>query len=476
MTLNQLMLIVKARLNLVLITLTVVTIVALITVALLPKSYMAHARLIVDMRSADSVLGSSGLPVTSPAYMNTQADLASSARVIQLAIKQLKLEESAELRELWERRSNEELTYNAWLVEFIRKAIQIIPGKESNTITISTTSPSPEFSALLANGLAKSYIKTAIELNVEPAREYAQIFDQQRQEAREELIKAQTRLSDLQREQGLVVVTDDRMDVENARLNELSSALTQFQAQRADQASRAASAGVDALLQDPANGMVLNNLRTQLQQKQTMLAEASARIGVNHPEYTRLKAEVTALEQSVEEEAARSNASLNAGTRASYGREATVRRAVEEQRLKILKLKENRDAAMALQRDVDAAQKQFELVSNRTSMSEISSRQTTAHAHLITEAAVPTKPSTPHWLVIGLGAALFGSVLGLCVACIAELLDPRVRSAEDLTALDLHMLGIVSTPQRVHTGGGGSASPTYVGLLARMRQALIQST
>ncbi|MFN4329826.1 MAG: GNVR domain-containing protein [Limnobacter sp.] len=469
MTLNQLMLIVRARLHLVLLTLLTVVVMAMLTASLMPKSYLAQSKLIVDMRSADSVLGSTGVPLTSPSYMNTQGELVSSSRVIHQAIEQLKLEDNDDLKALWADSGETEQTFKTWLTNFIRAHLQVIPGKESNTVAIQVSTDSPEFSAVLANGLARAYIKTAIELNVEPAREYAQIFDRQLREARDDLIHAQSRLSEFQRERGLVVVSDERMDVESSRLNELSSALTQFQAQRADQASRAASSGDEALLQDPSNVMVLNSLRTQLKQKESQLAEASARIGENHPEYNRLKAEVVALQAAVKEEATRSNASLNASTRASYGREATIRKAVEEQRNKILKLKENRDAAMALQRDVDVAQKQFELVSTRTSMSEISSRQTTAHAHLVSEAIPPAHPSSPRWTLVALGSLVFGLVLGLTVACVTELLDRRVRSTDDLALTELPLLGLVSAlpPPALSANGLGFGQ---INPLNRVRQ------
>lgn len=471
MTLNQLFLIVRARLRLVVTVLLVITLSAIITAAFLPKLYTAQAKLLVDVRSADSVLGTPGLPFTSPAYMNTQAELITSARVVSLAIKQLKLKDNETLHAQWERTGSNRPAFDQWLTDFLISKVQVSSGKESNTLTISASMADPTLSAQLANALARAYIQTAIELNVEPAKEYVQVFDQQLQEAREALIEAQTRLSNFQRDNGLVVVSDERMDVESARLNELSSALTQAQAQRADQASRAASSGSDALLQDPTNVIVINSLRTQLKQKQADLAEASARIGENHPEYARLKAEVDALQRSVQEEASRNNATLNATTRASMNREATIKRAVEEQRSKILQLKAQRDAAMTLQRDVDAAQKQFELLSTRIGQSEISSRQTTTHANLISQALVPTEPSSPRWSIVIAGALLMGLLMGVGTAYVSEVSEPFVRSVEDLQHIDLPPLGLVSGG--VLTNQPDTAMGTYGRLKCRMRQALL---
>ena len=450
MTFNQILLIFKAHLRIILTTLLTVLFGALVTAVLLPKSYTANATLVIDVRSPDSVFGNSGLPLTSPAYMNTQAEIATSRRVIEQTITTLKLSENAKLKKAWEDLPSSKPEFNVWLIEFIQDSVDVLPGKESNTLQVVAKSDSPSLSAQIANGISKAYISTSIQLNVEPAKVYAQFFDEQQREARDELIAAQSRLTDFQRERGIVIATDDQIDVENARLNELSSALTQVEAESAEQFSRAASSGEFGLLQDPMSNIVLNTLRTQLQQKQSTLAEASARIGVNHPEYRRIKAEVDALHTSVAKEIERSNATLGANARASASRETSIRRTLDEQRNKILKLKENSDSAMTLKRDLEAAQKQFELVSTRSSLSDISSRQASANAFLVSEANTPTNISSPKLGLIAISAVLFGLLLGLAVACITEYLDHRVRSIQDLSLLGLPTLALISSNKSLY--------------------------
>ena len=445
MTLSQLQLIFRAHIRVIMLTLCVVVAGALLMAAVLPTVYKASATLLVDVRSPDTVLGNSGLPFTSPAYMNTQSELVASGRVVEKAISILKLEDSETLREMWDSEGSDKPAFKQWLVEFIQASLEVAPGKESNTLTLTVSSDSPEFAANLANGLAEAYINTSVAMNVEPAKVFVQFFEEQKAEARKELIEAQARLSDFQRERGIVIATDDQIDVENARLNELSSALTQVQTQRADQVGRAASSGAQGLLQDPMSNVVLNSLRTQLQQRQAALAEASARIGVNHPEYQRLKAEVDSLQSNVNIEIARSNATLRATASAAISQESSIRRALEEQRNRILKLTENRDSAMTLQRDLDAAQKQFELVSARTSMSEISSRHTTSNTFLVSAASLPSNPSSPGLTLIGFSAILFGLLLGLVMACAIEFLDHRIRSTEDLSSLGIPVLSRISS-------------------------------
>ena len=62
-----------------------------------------------------------------------------------------------------------------------------------------------------------AYIDTTLDLRVEPAKRYNAFFDERAKELRDALEKAQARLSAYQREKG-ILVTDERLDVENARL------------------------------------------------------------------------------------------------------------------------------------------------------------------------------------------------------------------------------------------------------------------
>ena len=105
---------------------------------------------------------------------------------------------------------------------------------------------------------------------------------------------------------------------------------------------------------------------------------------------------------------------------------------------------------MTLKRDLEAAQKQFELVSTRSSLSDISSRQASANAFLVSEANTPTNISSPKLGLIAISAVLFGLLLGLAVACITEYLDHRVRSIQDLSLLGLPTLALISSNKSLY--------------------------
>ena len=81
-------------------------------------------------------------------------------------------------------------------------------------------------------------------------------FDGQNATLRADLEAAQKRLSDYQQKQG-IVATDDRLDLENARLAELSTQLSVAQAQKVDSRSRQAQSGnAENLPEVMQNGLI----------------------------------------------------------------------------------------------------------------------------------------------------------------------------------------------------------------------------
>ncbi|NMV20996.1 chain length determinant protein EpsF, partial [Vibrio parahaemolyticus] len=90
---------------------------------------------------------------------------------------------------------------------------------------------------MMANAFVQAYIETHLDLRADPAKRFSTFFDQRAKQLREQLEAAQNRLSEYQKQHGLIA-TDERLDIENARLNELSSQLVAIQALATESSSR----------------------------------------------------------------------------------------------------------------------------------------------------------------------------------------------------------------------------------------------
>ena len=241
-------------------------------------------------------------------------------------------------------------------------------------LNVSYTSPDPKFSAALANAFVQAYIDTNLDLRVDPAKQYSSFFDSRAKELRESLEKAQSRLSTYQKEKGLVS-TDERFDVENAKLNDLSTQLITMQALSAESTSRQQQAAISPnQLPDVINNPVVAGLRADLSRQEAQLQQLGTRLGDANPQVLELKANINELRSRYDAEVRRVSSSMGVNNNINKAREADVRAALEAQRTKVLKLKEQRDESQVLQRDLEAAQRAYDAVGARLTQTSLESQ------------------------------------------------------------------------------------------------------
>ena len=82
--------------------------------------------------------------------------------------------------------------------------------------------------AKMANAFVQAYLDVSLGLKVDPAKQYSTFFDNRSKELRANLERAQAKLSAYQREKG-IIANDERFDIENARLGELSTQVVGLQ-------------------------------------------------------------------------------------------------------------------------------------------------------------------------------------------------------------------------------------------------------
>ena len=457
MNLKQFLLILLARYKVALLTMLAVVAIAQAVSYLQPKKYTSTTSLVVDVRSPDPVVA-----MFLPLNLSTQIEIINSDRVAQKVVRALKLHESPTIKEQWIESTDGKGDLEVWVGKLLKKGLSVQASRDSTIISISYTATDPVFAATVANTFAQAYIETTIELRVEPARQYAHWFGEQGKTQRENLERAQARLSAFQREKG-IVAREEQLDSEMTRLNELSHQLTLIQGQMTGVESRQRySKAADTLSEVMQNPLIIG-LKSDIARQEARLQEMALNLGKNHPQYQRMESEIAALKQQVEAETRHIARSL--GTTRTVGKltESELKAAIETQRKKLLELRSVRDQLAVLQRDVDAAQSAYDAVIRRFNQSTLESQATQTNVSVLTPAAEPFEPLTSklfrnQWLMIVLGA-----LLGIGVAIGLELLDKRVRSVHDLTEmLHLPVLGVIE-----NSGKGGRLS------LAHRRTALL---
>lgn len=429
---------------------------------MLPKKYTATAALVIELRP-DPVGGMLFANIGASSYMATQVDILASDRVARRVVENLRLSENPQLRDQWMEATQGVGSIDSWLAGWIKGGLEVQPSRESNLINVSYTSPEPRFAAAMANAFVQAYLDTTLDLRVDPARQYSTFFDSRAKELRDALERAQAKVSDFQRDKG-IIATDERLDIETARLQELSSQLVALQAVSAESNSRQALARGESAdrLPEVLNSGLVSTLRADLGRAEARFQELSSRLGENHPQLVEARASITELRSRLNAEMRRVSGGASVANTINRQREAEVRASLELQRAKVLKLKSLRDESAVLIKDVENAQRAYDAVLARRDQTNLESRTTQTNAQSLTQASPPSTPSAPKIVMNTLLSIVVGAMLGIAAVLLLEFLDRRVRVPTDLIdALGLPMLGVMPRPAQ-RRGLFGRPAPTLL--------------
>lgn len=443
MTLHQFFLILRARYRIVLLVLALAITAALLANLLMPRKYTAQTSLLVDARTPDPVAGVGMSGVIAPSYMATQVDIIAGDLVAQRVVKMLKLDEDPETKAAWLKATEGRGSLEPWIAKNLQGGLLVQPARESNVINIIFKGGNAEGVSQVANAFAQAYLDTNLSLKTEPARLYATWFDEQTKVSRAKLEDAQARLSDYQQKAG-IVSSDERVDYETARLAQISTQLTTVQGETTDSQSKRNARG--DTVAEVMQSTLINTLKGDIARLEAKVNENNVNLGVNHPLRQRAEAELSSLRSRLSSESNRISASIETAYRVGKDRERELQSAVNSQKTRVLALNKQRDELNVYRRDVEAAQRAYETVSQSASQTRLQSLTNQTNVVRLNTALPPLDPSSPKLTMSLAIAAFVGTLLGIGSAMVFELMNRRVRSTEDLMqTLDLPVLARISS-------------------------------
>jgi polysaccharide biosynthesis transport protein len=461
MSLGQFLSILRARWWVAALVLLITVGTAVAVSLLLPKQYSATASVVIDVKP-DPVSSMMYGGMVAPGFMATQVEIMKSDRVAQRVVSNLKLAENPQVRLQWLDSTGGNGSIESWLGDSFQKNLDVAPSRESSVISVSYKAQEPRFAAAVANAFVQAYIETSLQLRVDPARQYSSFFETRSKEAREALEKAQTKVSVFQAANG-IIATDERLDVENARLNELSSQYTMLQALSAESRSRqtAAQSSQGDRMQEVLNNGIVAQLKADLNRNESRLKELSTRLGDAHPQVEELRASIAELKTRLEAETRKVTSGVAVSNTINIQRMAEVKASLEAQRSKVLRMKSVRDEGSVLLRDVENAQRGYDAIQQRFTQTNLEGQATSTNVHTLQRASEPTQPSSPKVMLNTLLSVALGLGLALAAALLLEFFDRRIRTLEDVViALELPVLGVMPKP-----GGRGKGGSRHLALL-----------
>ncbi len=387
----------------------------------IPKRYEARSRLVVDLLRADPVTGQALPPRTLETFLAAQVELIRDPRVTRRVADQFGWTQSPVLRAKYEAARRDGGSASAslrdWLAADVSKNTRATLIRNSQILEIVYGATVPETARRGADAVREAFLAEALDSKRRDAAQNAAWFARQAAALKTRLIAAEDRKATFERANN-IVLQDDNVDAESSKLQALASS------------APAPAAVMAAPVPAPS--------AAQLAQVDAQLAAARQTMGVNHPEIIALQRQRAALSAAVGRELA--------GARAGARVAAPARGAAAEfgaQTRKVLAQRGLVDEARRLAGDVGVLREQVTKTMQRAAEFELQAQSTDAGFARLGAAATPQQPITPHrWLLI-LGGLVAGAIAGAAGAVLAELLQRRVRGAEDLQIEGLPLIGML---------------------------------
>jgi succinoglycan biosynthesis transport protein ExoP len=445
MNLHQFLLIMLARKKIILATLAVTVLLTLGVSLVQQKTYKASASVLLNYKGVDPLTGLTMPGQLLPGYMATQMDIIGSKNVALRVVDALRLAGSAAILAQFNASTEGRGDVRDWLADLLLKKLEILPSRESSVVEISFKGADPQFAAAVANAFAEQYQRITVQLKVEPMKKASAYFNEQTKLLRDNVENAQARLSKYQQGKGIVSLDFTRVDVELARLNELSQQLVAVQGLAIEANSRDRMAhGAAADSPDVASSGLIQSLRIAVTTAEARFAELSQRLAKNHPQYRSAKAELDRMRADLAVALGSVSRSVGNNAVVQRQREGELRSALAAQKIRVLELNRARDELGVLLKDMDSAQRAFDAASQRLSQTRIEASSEQSDISILNPAVAPIEPSGPRVLLNTLVSVLLGTVLGVGLGLLVEMLNRPVRSAGDLKdLLGVPVLGTV---------------------------------
>lgn len=435
MNLSLLLLILRARIRIVLLTFFVTVLTATAVSLMLPKYYKATSQLVLNYKAVDSVTGSPVLAQQLPGYVETQVDIIRNRSTALQVVDDLQLVNREQYRNDFMEATEGRGVIRDWIASRLLGKLNVEPSRDSSVLGVTFSDQDPVLAAAVANGFAYAYRERSTRLKVEPAQEASKYFSTQAKTLRDNLEQAQSRLSAYQQEKG-ITSADQKLDVETARLNELSQQMVVAQSLAIEARSRQQNARSNAAdSPDVAQNPVIQSLKVDASKAASKLAELSERLGPSHPQYQAAKAELGKIQGQLQQEIRSTSNSISGTAQIHEQREADLRSEVAMQKARVLELNRLRDELAVLQNDVDTAQKALDAATQRFTETSMEGQSNQSDIAVLNEAQPPGSPATPKVALNILLSVFLGGLLGVGLGLIAELLDRRLRSSNDLAEL-----------------------------------------
>jgi succinoglycan biosynthesis transport protein ExoP len=443
--------VIRTRKEVILAVLLIIVITGTGVTFMMPKKYMAEARISVRDDTMDVDVFERQMPQTyNPFFLRTQYEIIQSRQILYQVINNLNLQQ------VWGEQMSEGGTplSREDALEILSRSVKVEQYRDTSLISIQVFREDPAEAARIANEIAVVYRDQRLAQKRKEIKRALEALESELQKQQERVDKAEAELERIRKELGVTVLAQG-VRADKIRLSQLEADRI---AARVDMLVRKAQldqlenlTGDDLMNASSyiVNDQVLQSIRAQLIDTEVSLRTMLENYGVNHPEVRRLQAGVEELRQKL------NNAlnGLKAGVRANY-EVAKQRYEALDKELEIVRqsdIEAEREKFLPFdkaQREVEIQRQILDALRARIAQEGISVEVPRTPVEIVDVAEPPQRPVSPNLFLNVFLSVVLGLGAGIGLAFFIEYLDTSVKTVDDIERyLGLPVLGII--PQKV---------------------------
>ena len=410
----------------------VLTALAAVVIKLLPKTFTAMAVLIVDTNQKD-VLAGQEFPVNLLTnYVATQTELMQGPSILLPVVDKLHLTEDKKFISGYRGDASGLRDYAA---RNLVNALQVDTGRGGQLLYINASADNAVKAANIANTVTDIYLEQErSRLNV-PAGERARHYREQMEELRAKVASAQEKIAQFRQQRGItdIAATTDaeNPDTETQALTNLETHLLDAQNERRSLESKLA--GSRSSTDEAINSNQVQQLQSELRTLQAQKSQLGAIYGAQHPKLVEVNSKIAIIQQSLNAEVAKLSENNVTQLQRAKSLEEKYGKAVEEQRLKVLKLRDIQGEGGKLMLELESAQAVYKKALGGYDQMMFASAGDYTNVNVVSRATPPVRASKPNKLKLLLGAIVAALGVGIGLPFLYELLlNRRLRCRDDL--------------------------------------------
>ena len=403
--------------------------------------------------------------ILDPGLVESQVEIFKSESVALTVVRELKLLDNAEFTKKraglvssilstvsWIWRSNTPPTLEEQERGAAEQLIEGIKVKRlgvTYVIQVDYTDPSPRNAALIANAIADAYSVSELEAKYKSTKRAGKWLQDRIIELRLQASNAELAVQKFKSDNNIVdtargLISEQQLGDVNSQLIASRAATAEMKAKLDRVIEVSNSDIVNATVTDALKSDIIQRLRAQYLDLAAKKQDLASKYGAEHGAVINLKNQMAEISRAAKEELKRLAESYKSDYEIAQARERSLRKSMDGL---VTQAETTNKAQVALRNLESSAQTYRNLYDTFLQKFEESTHEQNfpvANARVITQAATPSKPSSPKTLLILMGGTVLGAMAGFAFAVFKDVFGNVFRNAEDvLSFTGIECLGIL---------------------------------